>query len=170
MSKILFTGYLLLSAGLSCAAPFSPTDLPSWPRMSAPIFGCQLEQRGGYKDADFNCANRKQRRDWGNVCHITRFSYAGPQLSPALARQLHPLIKDVRLEWEYGRLQTVTVAFNKIITPKTLHTVIPGLKLDQPYQRPNLMDASLQQCEQNASCLVLQGFEHLGGADADCEH
>ena len=126
MSKILFTGYLLLSAGLSCAAPFSPTDLPSWPRMSAPIFGCQLEQRGGYKDADFNCANRKQRRDWGNVCHITRFSYAGPQLSPALARQLQATYVDLK---QFNPRQELIVLLPEAQARRAVNIVLARLGL-----------------------------------------
>ena len=170
MSKALLALTLLLSSGLACAAPFTPSDLPTWPRLSAQAFGCLLEQRTGQKDPAFNCANRAQQHDWGTACRITNLSYSGPQLSPKAIQQLHPLIRDVRLDWEYGRLQAVNVVFKKTVTPAMLTSVIPGLKLDTPFQRPNLMDTSLQQCEKNASCLLLQGFDHMGGADVDCEN
>ncbi len=32
----------------------------------------------------------------------------------------------------------------------------------------NVMSASLQKCSKNASCLSLQGFDHMGSGDMDC--
>lgn len=160
---------LLLSSGLAHAAPFTIADLVSWPRMTVADFACLLEQRAGHADAQFNCAASRKLSNWGDACHDTDLSYAGPQLPEALARQLNPHITAVDLDWEYGRLQSVNVTFDKIMTAEEVADIFPDVNLEDPTSRENLSNASLQDCAEDASCLYLEGFEHLGGGDVDCE-
>lgn len=160
---------LLFSSGLASAAPFSTSDLVSWPRMSVADFACLLEQRTGHADAQFSCAASKQLSNWGDACRDTDLSYAGPQLPEALGRQLNPHIEAVDLDWEYGRLQSVNVTFDKIMTADEVADIFPDVNLDDPASRDNLSNASLQDCAADSSCLYLEGFEHMGGGDVDCE-
>ena len=160
---------LLLSSGLVAAAPFTTSDLVSWPRMSVADFACQLEQRTGHVDAQFSCATSKTLGNWGDACHDTDLSYAGPQLPEALVRQLNPSITAVDLDWEYGRLQSVNVTFDRIMTADEVADIFPEVNLEEPTSRENLSNASLQDCAEDSSCLYLEGFEHMGGGDGDCE-
>ncbi|KAF1054206.1 MAG: hypothetical protein GAK43_01003 [Stenotrophomonas maltophilia] len=170
MPRTLTALCLLFSCGLTAAAtPLRPSELLDWPRQNLADFACQLEQRTGQVDATFSCARSKQLSDWGDACHPTDLSDAGPQLPAALARQLDPRISEVQLEWEYGRLQSVSVTFARIVTPAQVKAIFPGLNLDSANQRPNLSSASLQECATNQSCLYLEGFEHMGGADVECD-
>ncbi|MFV3369927.1 hypothetical protein ACNFH5_17315 [Pseudomonas sp. NY15435] len=159
---------LLFSSGLASAVPFTTADLVSWPRMSVADFACLLEQRTGHADAQFSCAASKKLSNWGDACHDTELSYAGPQLPEALVHQLDPRIVAVDLDWEYGRLQSVNVTFDKIMTAEEVADIFPDVNLDDPTSRDNLSNASLQDCAENASCLYLEGFEHLGAADVEC--
>lgn len=160
---------LLFSSGLASAAPFTTADLVSWPRMSVADFACLLEQRTGHADAQFSCAASRKLSNWGDACHDTELSYAGPQLPEALVHQLDPRIVAVDLDWEYGRLQSVNVTFEKIMTAEEVADIFPQVNLEDPTSRDNLSNASLQDCAEDASCLYLEGFEHLGGGDVDCE-
>lgn len=159
---------LLLSSGAH-AAPFTLADLVDWPRMSVADFACLLEQRTGHADAQFSCAASRKLSNWGDACHDTDLSYAGPQLPEALARQLNAHIEAVDLDWEFGRLQSVNVTFDRIMTADEVADIFPDVNLDDPTSRPNLSNASLQDCASDASCLYLEGFEHLGAADVECE-
>lgn len=161
---------LLLCSGLASAAPFTTADLVAWPRMSVADFACQLEQRTGHVDAQFNCATSKTLSNWGDACHDTDLSYAGPQLPEALVRQLNPRISAVDLDWEYGRLQSVNVTFDRIMTADEVADIFPEVNLEDPSSRENLSNASLQDCAEDASCLYLEGFEHLGAADVECDN
>lgn len=160
---------LLFTSGMASAAPFTTDDLVSWPRMNVADFACLLEQRTGHADAQFSCAASKQLSHWGDACHDTDLSYAGPQLPEALVRQLDPRIAAVDLDWEYGRLQSVNVTFDRIMTAEEVADIFPQVNLEDPTSRDNLSNASLQDCAEDASCLYLEGFEHLGGGDVDCE-
>ena len=160
---------LVLSSGLACAAPVTTADLVSWPRMGVADFACQLEQRTGKADAQFSCAASKKLSDWGDACHNTDLSYAGPQLPDALVRQLDPRIAEVELDWEYGRLQSINVTFDRIMTAEEVADIFPDVNLDDPASRGTLSNASLQDCAADASCLYLEGFEHLGAADVECD-
>ncbi|OQR34898.1 hypothetical protein BWR15_13185 [Pseudomonas sp. T] len=160
---------LLFSSALASAAPFTTADLVGWPRMSVADFACLLEQRTGHVDAQFSCAASKKLSNWGDACHDTDLSYAGPQLAEAQVRALDPRIAAVDLDWEYGRLQSVNVTFDRIMTAEEVTDIFPQVNLEDPTSRDNLSNASLQDCASDASCLYLEGFEHLGGGDVDCE-
>ncbi|MDH1007358.1 hypothetical protein N5J43_00495 [Pseudomonas nicosulfuronedens] len=160
---------LLVTSGLASAAPITTDDLVSWPRMNVADFACLLEQRTGHADAQFSCAASRKLSNWGDACHNTDLSYAGPQLPEALVRQLDPRIAAVDLDWEYGRLQSVNVTFSGIMTAEEVADIFPQVSLEDPTSRDNLSNASLQDCASDASCLYLEGFEHLGGGDVDCE-
>ncbi|MFR0689697.1 hypothetical protein ACLUTX_09885 [Enterobacterales bacterium AE_CKDN230030158-1A_HGKHYDSX7] len=160
---------LLFSSGLALAVPFTTADLVTWPRLGVADFACQLEQRTGKADAPFSCAASRKLNNWGDACHDTDLSYAGPQLPEALVRQLNPHITAVDLDWEYGRLQSVNVTFDRIMTEEEVADIFPEVNLDDPSSQGNLSNASLQDCAADASCLYLEGFEHLGAADVECE-
>lgn len=160
---------LLFSSGLATAAPFTTADLVTWPRMGVADFACLLEQRTGQADSQFSCAASKQMSNWGDACNGTDLSYAGPQLPAALVRQLNPRISEVQLDWEYGRLQSVTVTFDKLMTAEEVADIFPEVNLEDATSLPNLTNASLQDCAADSSCLYLEGFEHMGGGDVDCE-
>ncbi|WP_152221253.1 hypothetical protein [Pseudomonas sp. SCB32] len=169
MPRTLTALCLLLTSGLASAAPFTPADLVVWPRMSVADFACLLEQHTGQADAQFSCAASKKLSNWGDACHDTDLSYAGPQLPEALVRQLDPRISEVELDWEYGHLQSVNVTFDRIMTPEEVAGIFPDVNLDDPTSQANLSSASLQDCAADSSCLYLEGFEHMGGGDVDCE-
>jgi len=169
MSRTLTALCLLLGSGVASAASFTTADLITWPRMSVADFACLLEQRTGQGDAQFSCAASKKLSNWGDACHDTDLSYAGPQLPEGLVRQLDPRIAAVELDWEYGRLQSVNVTFDKIMTAEEVADIFPDVNLEDPTSRENLSNASLQDCAADSSCLYLEGFEHMGGGDADCD-
>lgn len=160
---------LLFSSALASAAPFTTADLVSWPRMNVADFACLLEQRTGHADAQFSCAASGKLSNWGDACHPTDLSYAGPQLPEALVRQIDQRISAVDLDWEFGRLQSVNVTFDRIMSAEEVTDIFPDVNLDDPTSRANLSNASLQGCAEDASCLYLEGFEHLGAADVECE-
>lgn len=170
MSRHFFIIFLFLF-GTACIADdlsLKPNDLLSWPRMNAQTFGCVLERKTGYKDKDFNCTKQNRKPDWGSPCNPTESSYTGPQIPEYIASTLHPTIAEIQLDWDFGRIQSITIQFKKKISPQELKVIFPDLKQHAPFLQSNLMNVSLQQCSKNTSCLVLQGFEHMGAAETDC--
>lgn len=170
MPRHLFIIFLLLS-GTACVADslfLTPNDLLSWPRMNAQTYGCVLERKTGYTDKHFNCSKQSYKPDWGSPCNPTESSYTGPQLPEYIVSKLHPSITKVQIDWDFGRIQSVIIQFKKKISNQELEVIFPDLKQQAPFLQSNLMDVSLQQCSKNASCLVLQGFEHIGATEADC--
>ena len=105
---------VLLSAGWSApslasnALPPPLLDVRTWPRMSVGAFGCYLEKSLGHRDPRFNCA-LKHYQNKGDPCKNTEAYYEGPDFPVSLALHVHPLATDVKLDWEHGELQSVTI-------------------------------------------------------------
>jgi hypothetical protein len=92
------------------ARPSLPTktDLLSWPRRRADVFGCFLEQVFGHRDRRFNCS-RKGYVNEGDPCKKTKAYYEGPVFPKSKAKEVHPLLNTIDLEWEHGELRAVTL-------------------------------------------------------------
>jgi hypothetical protein len=88
-------------------------DILTWPRMSAPDFGCHIEQTLGYRDGTFNCASKthqlKVYEKAHDPCEHAEAFHDGPSLPDALATRIHPLAEHVSIEWQGGKLQSVIV-------------------------------------------------------------
>ncbi|MFL6660439.1 MAG: hypothetical protein ACJ8GW_20295 [Massilia sp.] len=163
---------LLLFAHVSAMAASSPApasvDVLVWPRMDAARFGCYLEQTFGVKDAKFNCG-LKNYVNRGDPCKRTKAYYEGPALPKSLAQRIAPQATDVALQWEHGQLQAVTLTFplkvSKADITRLLH--LPATR-SYPKQYPNIIDIDVQECSATDSCVIIQGFEHMGAGDVDC--
>lgn len=144
-----------------------PPELATWPRMKATDFGCMLEKRFGIRDPQFGCAADFDRMDWGDACLGAAGNYhVGPELPPSVAKSLPSPISAVQLEWEHGELQHLSVEFDRKVSEREVEALF-GLRIDGP-KPENLMSADLRDCAPGKSCLMLQGFEHMGAADLDC--
>jgi hypothetical protein len=61
----------------------------------------------------------------------------------------------------------VSLVLKKTVSDAEVRRVF---KLPAAENRPqeNVMNISIQQCGKDATCLLLQGFDHMGAGDADC--
>jgi hypothetical protein len=168
-SMTLFTSIILAGVvlfGKVHAQSITANDLLSWPRMEASEFGCMLEKKLHFKDKNFNCANVSVKHNWGDPCKDTNAYYSGPVLPENFGKEIDSSIHRVQLAWEHGQLQHMTVEFNKVVTKKEVERIF-GFKLSRPYPK-NVQSVDLKKCSKNASCLSLEGFDHMGAGEWDC--
>ena len=126
-------------------------DVLTWPRMSSKDFGCWMEEQLGHRDSKFNCATTTVKS--GNPCGSTEAYYAGPAFPAA--------------EWESALLRSVTVVLTEKM-PAAKARELFGLPATGYGDRDNISFVDVQDCTQADTCLILEGFEHVGAGDAGC--
>ena len=139
-------------------------DALTWPRATSRQFGCMLE-RAGHKDPSFHCGARKPAS--GDPCKAPEAYSRGPEFPGALAARAVKGAEKIQLGWEHGDLQAVEVDFAPGVDDAAIRKAfgLPGSK----QAHPNVMDADVQRCSKDRWCLVLQGFDHMGAGDVDCD-
>ena len=158
-----------VGAAHSTAADLGPASLnvASWARMSAPDFGCMLEKSLGHRERRFNC-ELKHYQNHGDPCKNTDAYYEGPTFPATLARRVHRLADSVELDWEHGELRMVTVALKGEFTDAQVRH---AFKLPPEGQLPsNLMQIAIEHDNPDQTDLLLIGFDHIGGADVECDN
>jgi hypothetical protein len=154
---------LLGFATVTHAASPEKNNVLTWPRTKVDRFGCFLEKQFGYKDKKFNCGLKKYRNA-GDPCKKVDAWMEGPTLPDRVAKRVNPLIKSIVLSWEHGELQGVNIEFTQKMTEAKIREILKVPALNQD----NISSLSIQECSTEATCLVLQGFDHVGAGDADC--
>jgi hypothetical protein len=171
MRLSLILGLLLAAPCLSMAAADDSAaqhNVLKWPRMKANDFGCYVEKTFNIKDKRFNCSlTRYVNR--GDPCKNTKAYGEGPAFPNIAASRIHPLVKDVDLTWEHGDLQSVSVEFTRKLTRVDIVNIF-GLPTESSYpkQYPNIMRIDIQDCSKDGNCLIIDGFEHMGGGEVEC--
>jgi hypothetical protein len=128
----------------------------AWPKSEVRAFGCFLEKTFKHRDSKFNCS-LKEYKNAGDPCKNTQALYEGPQFPENKAKDVDPLFTSIRLNWEHGELQAMTIQL------KT------QLSEDETKKRFHLPEsASVQECRKNTTCIVLTSFDHMGAGDVDC--
>jgi hypothetical protein len=156
-------------AGFLSPAIAGEVDAPSldvlkWPRMSVSDFGCMLEKLLGHKEEKFNCSLNNYKPTV-NPC-VAKY-YEGFDFPKTLVRKIHPLLNSIELTWEHGELQSVSFEFTKKVDAKLLQRAF-GLDKMRTYPK-NIMSVDVQDCSHEDACLVIEGFDHLGAGDVDCQ-
>jgi len=175
---IFITALTLASANAAWAKPpaepavagkLTPSELATWPRMRATDFGCMLEKRFGVRDKRYGCGVDFERIDWGDGCSGENYN-AGPELPLRVAGTLPAPITSVSINWEHGEMQSVFVDFDRTLSEGDIDALL-GLHIDGPMP-DNIMSAGIQECLGATPCkttLSMQGFEHMGAADLECD-
>lgn len=132
------------------------SDFTTWPRAHVSEFGCFLEKEFGHKDKKFNCSQKKYINK-GDPCKNTEEYYEGPEISQALSTKVDPKIESIHLSWEHGDLQNVSITLKRKYSEKELR---------ESFKLPH--GASIQECSKINTCIVLNGFDHMGAGDVDC--
>ena len=148
------------------AGALSRKDVLSWPRTKADKFGCFLEKSFGYRDRKFNCGLTGYINQ-GDPCKNFEAYYEGPKFPSEKANLVHPLIQSIELSWEHGDLQAVDITLNKKLDEQEVRKQF-NLPKNDNHSRPNIRSISIQQCSLKATCLIIQGFDHMGAGDVDC--
>jgi hypothetical protein len=148
----------------------NPPDVLTWPRMPVNQFGCYLEKTFAVKDKQFNCA-LQDYVNHGDPCQNTDAYYEGPTFPNNQAHNIHPLVTQVDLSWEHGELQAVSLHFKKQLPRAEIiaRFHLPN-KFSSPDEYQNIMSLDIQNCSPDGNCLIIQGFEHMGAGEVDCEH
>lgn len=131
-------------------------DFTTWPGADIKEFGCFVEKEFGYKDKKFNCSI-KQYVNKGDPCKNTVEYYEGLAFPKALSGKVNDKIDSIDLAWEHGHLQSVSIILKGKYTQKTLK---------ESFKLP--VEASIQECSKTNTCIILNGFDHMGAGDADC--
>lgn len=153
----------------------SPTaNVLSWPRMSAPEFGCHIEKTLGYRDATFNCATRavqlKVYEKEHDPCKHPQAFHDGPAFPEALATQIHPLAKRVDIEWQGGTVQAVIVtlkgAYGEAAVRKAFHLATGDQGQPENIMQIESGDANpLHNRPQTETEVRLMGFDYMDATD-----
>jgi len=139
-------------------------DVSKWPRMSLRDFGCMLEKSLGHREPKFNCSLRSFKAN-ENPCDSAY--YEGFEFPAALVSKVNPLLASIDLEWEHGQLQSVSFDFKKKIDPVSLKNAF-GFSAGRGLP-PNIIGVDVQDCSHDGVCLVIDGFDHIGAGDAECD-
>ncbi len=140
-------------------------EVLSWPRMKADAFGCKMEKEWGIRDAKFNCA-LTHYQSGGDPCKNPEAYYEGPSLPDDFPSKLHPLLQTIQLSWEHGELQAVSLFFKESFSRPEMAELF-GYHMSS--DAPNIMDFSTKGCSKEGTCVTLQGFDHEGAGDVDCD-
>ena len=147
----------------------SKVDILKWPRMKADELGCLFERELGSSDERFNCALKGYviKRD---PCSADGSYNEGPKLKETANTRIHPLVSDIDLNWEGGKLQALSITMKGSLTLDELKDALRlPEQLSYPKSHPNITDISIQKCGEAKMCVVIQGFEHIGAADIECQ-
>jgi hypothetical protein len=128
-------------------------------------FGCFLEKVFGTRDPCFNCS-LKGYVNRGDPCRNTRAYHEGPAFPRAQASKVHPLVSEIHLAWEHGDLQEVQVTLTRRLSEPEARK---AFALPQGGKLPAYVTLiSIQQCSNRATCILVQGFDHIGAGEVDC--
>lgn len=146
-------------------ARYAKHDIQTWPRAGAASFGCFLEKTFGARDPRFNCALGAYENH-GDPCHDTAAYYEGPAFPAGKAGAVHPLAREIRLAWEHGDLQAVHLTLRGRLTEEE---ALRALRLP-PAGRllPHVSRISVQACAKEATCVLVEGFDHMGAGEVEC--
>jgi hypothetical protein len=79
---------------------------------------------------------------------------------------VHPLVSEIHLAWEHGDLQEVQVTLTRRLSEPEARK---ALALPQGRKLPaHVTLISIQQCSKKATCILVQGFDHIGAGEVDC--
>lgn len=160
---------------------FNPRTVLSWPRMRADKFGCMLERVFNHHDPKFNCSLSGYKND-GDPCTNTAEYYSGPAFPSPKVASVDPLLANLSLEWEHGDLQAVSLTFKGEPSVSEIakryglpalqkgtdgYTLAEGNDIDR---FPNIESIAIQACQEGRNCLLIEGFDHMGAGDVDCEN
>jgi len=171
----LFISIPILSMALVATSPpslSSPTPsaiqptkyaILSWSRMSAADFGCYLEKNFGHKDPKFNCS-LKNYVNKGHPSENTEAYYEGPAFPESKASAIHSLVQEVRVSFEGGQLQSLSLTLNKSLPEAEVRRLflLPSSKDPRP---ENVTRISIRKCGEDGTCIEIEGFEHVGAGD-----
>lgn len=143
--------------------PLSKRNILTWPRATAPELGCLLEKAFATKDRRFNCS-LKGYVNRGDPCKRVKIYHEGPAFPQAKAREVNALAREIHLAWEHGDLQEVQVTLVKRLTEEEVRKAF-ALPKKLP---PHITRISIQQCSKVATCLLVQGFDHMGAGEVEC--
>ena len=133
----------------------------TWPRMNAQELGCSLTAQFGQRADLPACVDTAYPQ--GDPCVYIDNWYAGPQFPDGFAPEVHPNVKRVRLNWEHGHVQSVTLLLDGVYSESEAAAMFATPELPA-----NVMTTSVQRCMRDASCMMIIGFDHLGAGEADC--
>lgn len=149
--------------------------LLGWARKSPVEIGCMLQGEFGYKDSIFNCSRTNYSNN-GDPCKKTDEYYEGIRFPDELAAKVHPLIKEISLEFEHGSLREIAIAFKDSVATPTVQQIfalpVSPAKLPDNVIEINYGDNVVSK-EKPADInftrwLTITGFEHIGAAEAGC--
>ena len=167
LRRIRLLGALALLAAPALAEPaLSKTDVLTWPRARADAFGCFLEKSFAIRDPRFNCALKGYVNN-GDPCKNVDAYVEGPKFPDGEARLIDPSVASVELTWEHGELQSVELTLKKAAPEARVRRLFQLPAKGAP-SRANVMSVDVQQCGKDATCLAVQGFDHMGAGDVDC--
>lgn len=138
--------------------------------------GCMLESEFSYRDPIFNC-DYKNYENKGEPCKKADEYYEGIQIPVNLIKKIHPAIKTIVLDFEKGRLREIWIAFEDNLSKDKIKEMF-----DLPSERNMFLNnvanidygdnvfSNDKSIDPNyTKWLIITGFDHIGGADVECE-
>lgn len=153
----------------------SEYPLVSWARKSPVEIGCMLESEFSYRNSVFNCDYKKYSND-GDPCVNTKEYYEGLEFPAHLVSKVHPLIKDITLDFEHGDLREIAITFSDSIRKDRVRKLF-NLPEESEYPEnimqilygENVYSKDKPVNPEYTRWLTITGFEHMGAGDVDCE-
>lgn len=148
----------------------------NWPRKNVAEIGCIIETEFGYRDPVFNCS-KKNYVNKGDPCKNTDAYYEGLVFPQWLGSKIHAAIKDIRFDFEGGRLREIAITFMDSLAKEKIRewfklptegVALPENILSISYGE-NVFSNDRPVNPAYTRWLNIIGFEHMGAGDVDCE-
>jgi hypothetical protein len=145
--------------------PKAPLDLTQISNMDLAEFGCWMETHLQHRDSVFNCALSGYVND-GDPCDNTAEYYRGVPMPENLPSRIHPLIKNLIVDFERGKVREITVLLS---VPLSVNEIRSAFGMDPANPPSNVMVIDFYEDENGKSDQIsIIGFEHMGSGDIDC--
>jgi hypothetical protein len=147
-----------------------PTNVVSWARAPIERFGCMLEKSFGAQSARFGCA-QSAYINRGNPCTAADAYFEGPRLPADLAERVSPLVQNIDVKYEGGKVQAVTLFLK---TRQTETAIRAALSLPPAGALPaNVTKIDIDGCRadgptQVCNIILIEGLPHRGAGDGGC--
>jgi hypothetical protein len=175
LGRVLFWGAIaLLGATGPLGAqelPLEPANVLSWLRAPVDRFGCMLEQGFGASSTRFGCA-MKSYVNRGNPCTAVDAYYEGPRLPADFATRVSPLLQNIDVKYEAGKVQAVTLFLKTRQTETAIRAALSLPPAGAPLPL-NVINVDIDGCRpdgptQICNIVLIEGFNHQGAGDGAC--
>ncbi|MFC1849380.1 hypothetical protein ACFL27_04140 [candidate division CSSED10-310 bacterium] len=142
----------------------SPYCVIEWLGKRPDTFGCYLEKEFGFSHSKFNCSLQRYQIET-DPCNKKTF-YEGPPFPSFKKSRIHPLVEQITLYWEAGKLRAIDIVCKKRLN-KTYIRKLFNLPGEGSFSDRNIYKIKIQDQKQRTR-MLLEAFAPTIINEEDC--